>query len=75
MAACTTASPRNEQDDFKDGHGAARGLIAAITWCTERTALAPSPTAAATRFMDPARTSPMAKTPGMEVSKGNGRRP
>src|ERR1700756_1799908 len=41
---------------------------------TEATALAPSPIAAATRFIDPFRTSPTAKTPGTEVSNGNGRR-
>jgi hypothetical protein len=34
----------------------------------------PSPTAAATRFIDPARTSPAAKTPGTLVSNGSGRR-
>jgi tetratricopeptide (TPR) repeat protein len=42
---------------------------------TERTALAPSPTAAATRFIEPWRTSPTAKTPGTLVSKGRGMRP
>ena len=48
---------------------------APIATCTERTALAPSPTAAATRFMDPWRTSPTAKTAGTLVSKGSGERP
>jgi DNA-binding NarL/FixJ family response regulator len=43
--------------------------------CTDRTALAPSPTAAATRFIEPCRTSPTAKTPGTLVSKGRGPRP
>jgi hypothetical protein len=42
---------------------------------TERIALAPSPTAAATRFIDPDRTSPIAKTSGWLVSDGSGRRP
>src|SRR6266516_5408659 len=42
---------------------------------TERIALAPSPTAAATRFIDPDRTSPIAKTSGWLVSNGSGRRP
>src|SRR6266496_6644731 len=42
---------------------------------TERIALAPSPTAAATRFIDPDRTSPTAKTSGWLVSNGSGRRP
>jgi len=42
--------------------------------CTERMTLAPSPTAAATRFNDPARTSPTAKTPGTLVSYISGLR-
>ena len=42
---------------------------------TERIALAPSPTAAATRFIDPDRTTPIAKTSGWLVSNGSGRRP
>ena len=36
--------------------------------CTMRIATAPSPTDEATRFTDPDRTSPTAKTPGMLVS-------
>ena len=40
--------------------------------CTERTALDPSPTAEATLFIEPARTSPTANTPGTEVSNGSG---
>src|ERR1700744_2624746 len=36
---------------------------------TERIALAPSPTAAATRFIDPDRKSPVAKASGWLVSK------
>ena len=36
----------------------------------DRTTVAPSPTAAETRFTDPWRTSPIAKTPGMLVSRG-----
>ena len=36
-------------------------------------ALAPSPIAAATRFIDPDRTSPTAKTSGWLVSNGSGR--
>jgi hypothetical protein len=35
--------------------------------CTSRTAIAPSPTAAATRRADPLRTSPAANTPGRVV--------
>ena len=42
---------------------------------TERTALAPSPTAAATRFIEPWRTSPAAKTAERWISKGSGERP
>lgn len=37
-------------------------------------AAAPSPTAGATRFTDPCRTSPAAKTPGVLVSCGRGAR-
>src|SRR5690242_14993108 len=36
--------------------------------CTNCTAIEPSPTAAAQRFVDPERTSPAAKTPGTLVS-------
>ena len=43
--------------------------VARYSW-TERTALDPSPTAAATRFIDPSRTSPTANTPAAEVSNG-----
>jgi hypothetical protein len=42
--------------------------------CTNWTAIAPSPTAEATRFTDPERTSPAAKTPGRLVSNRNGGR-
>ena len=38
--------------------------------CSAATTCAPSPTAAATRLMDFARTSPMAKTPRRLVSSG-----
>ena len=41
-------------------------------WCTCVTHTDPSPTADATRFTEPARTSPTAKTPGRLVSKGSG---
>jgi hypothetical protein len=40
--------------------------------CNERTTSAPSPTADATRFVEPLRTSPMAKTSGRVVSRSNG---
>ena len=44
--------------------------------CTNWTAIAPSPTAEATRLTDPDRTSPAANTPGRLVSSRNGcRRP
>ena len=43
-------------------------------WCTEKIAAEPSPTAAATRRLAPARTSPAAKTPGTLVSNINGSR-
>src|SRR6266581_1960404 len=43
--------------------------------CTEAIALAPSPVAAATRFIEPEWTSPTANTPAMLVSNGSGRRP
>src|SRR5258708_11372649 len=38
--------------------------------CSAATTCAPSPTAAATRLTDPARTSPIANTPGRLVSSG-----
>ena len=37
-------------------------------WCTNATAIAPSPTAEATRLMEPERMSPAASTPGRLVS-------
>jgi len=40
----------------------------ANTWCTVAIAIEPSPTAEATRFVLPLRTSPTASTPGMLVS-------
>ena len=44
-------------------------------WWTDRTAAEPSPTAAATRFVDRERKSPTAKRPGWLVSKGRGSLP
>src|SRR2546426_841030 len=41
-------------------------------WCTNATAIAPSPTAEATRLMEPERTSPAASTPGRLVSSRYG---
>src|SRR5262245_11971542 len=46
---------------------------ARFSW-TERTAADPSPTAAATRLIEPDRTSPTANNPGELVSNGSGRR-
>ena len=45
---------------------------AASASCNERTTSAPSPTADATRLVEPRRTSPMAKTSGRVVSRSNG---
>jgi len=61
-------------EDLKhiDGRRAGCHTWVARRSCTERTALDPSPTAAATRFIEPLRTSPAANTPGTEVSNGNG---
>ena len=42
--------------------------------CTRRTTIEPSPTADATRFTEPPRTSPTANTPATVVSNRNGRR-
>ena len=42
--------------------------------CMSRTTVAPSPTADATRLIDPSRTSPAANTPGMLASSGSGSR-
>src|SRR5215831_7047651 len=42
--------------------------------CASRTSIAPSPTADATRFIAPARTSPAANAPGTLVSSGSGSR-
>ena len=43
-------------------------------WCTDRTEAEPSPTAAATRLVEPDRRSPTPKRPGWLVSKGSGDR-
>jgi hypothetical protein len=45
------------------------GPLADKLACSIPTTWAPSPTAAATRFVEPERTSPIAKTPGRLVSK------
>ena len=41
----------------------------ARNWCTERTAADPSPTAEATRFIEPDLTSPTANSPGLLVDR------
>src|SRR4029453_15352681 len=51
---------------------APRAQVSARYSCASRTTIDPSPTADATRFIAPARTSPAAKTPGTLVSRGNG---
>jgi hypothetical protein len=40
-------------------------------WCTAPTQADPSPTAPATRLVEPERTSPTANSPGWLVSKGS----
>ena len=42
--------------------------------CTDETTTEPSPTAEATRFTEPRRTSPMAKSPGTDASRAPGAR-
>src|SRR5919109_3807507 len=49
-------------------------LYSCKTWWTKEIAIEPSPTAEATRFTLPARTSPTAKTPGRLVSSKCGER-
>src|SRR5262252_288611 len=59
----------------REEKGAHDGLPSHISWrysCTNRTAIAPSPTADATRLTDSGRTSPAAKTPARLVSSKNG---
>ena len=56
------------------GHDGAPMQFVARYSCTDRTALEPSPTAAATRLSEPWRTSPTANTPGSDVSNGSGAR-
>src|SRR6185437_9624767 len=74
IAFCPTAAAEASREP---AHG---DLLVLSVWVeryslTWRTALEPSPTADATRFIDPARTSPTAKTPGTDVSNGSGSRP
>src|SRR6266571_1740652 len=59
-------SPRRSAYDAYDR---SRTCVSAL--CIWTTTAAPSPTAAARRLVEPARTSPMANTPGRLVSSGN----
>lgn len=56
------------------GHGRASrspyASASASVWWTAGTTIDPSPTADATRLMEPARTSPAAKMPGLLLSSG-----
>jgi hypothetical protein len=54
--------------------GLNRVQVSARYSCARRTTMDPSPTAEATRFIAPARTSPAANTPGTLVSRGSGSR-
>src|SRR6266850_7437642 len=51
-----------------------RLAYSASTWCTNDTAIEPSPTADATRLIFPPRISPTANTPGKLVSRRYGAR-
>src|SRR5215211_6936614 len=62
--------PRNRPELFAFHHHILERPASAS--CNERTTSAPSPTADATRFVEPLRTSPMAKTSGRVVSRSNG---
>ena len=59
---------RHAGDELLDRLGHARLSYSDRYWWTNWTAIAPSPTAEATRLTDDARTSPTAKTPGTLVS-------
>src|SRR6478752_6725243 len=51
--------------------GVARFHETLSAWCTEAITIEPSPTAEATRLIDPDRTSPTAKMPGQLVASGS----
>src|ERR1700733_784539 len=57
---------------FTSRHPLAGPYAGRVLSKASRMAIAPSPTAAATRLAEPLRTSPTAKTPGLLVSSGNG---
>ena len=58
-------APRDDTSAAADGQNARY-------WWTDRTEAEPSPTAAATRLVEPDRRSPTAKRPGWLVSNGSG---
>src|SRR5829696_2135926 len=62
--------PRNRPELFAFDHHVLERPASASR--NERTTSAPSPTADATRFVEPHRTSPVAKTSGRVVSRSNG---
>src|SRR5262249_51147662 len=64
---------RRDQRRGAAGDGLIPELVANSSWA-RRIAIDPSPTAEATRFTEPWRTSPAAKTPGRLVSSEKGRR-
>lgn len=74
---CSTASmsTRSWRRTGAERESARSQALTPIARCTDATALAPSPTAAATRFIDPCLTSPAANRPGTLVSNGSGSRP
>jgi len=74
---CSTASmsTRFSRRTGAERESARSQALTPIARCTDATALAPSPTAAATRFIDPCLTSPAANRPGTLVSNGSGSRP
>ena len=59
-----SASPAGGGQGGSRPTGSPQSVTVARCSCTDRTALEPSPTAAATRFIEPLRTSPTANTPG-----------
>ena len=72
----TRCGPTRSGGAGRCGDRAAEGwaLLTAKYWWASCTAMDPSPTAEATRFTEPWRTSPAANTPGMLVSSVNGPR-
>ncbi len=76
--ACQDSPPAVRVNALRDQVSAGRALAAPSPErrcsCTKRTTVPPSPTAAATRFIEPCRTSPAANTPGTLVSSVKGSR-